>query len=193
MQTFLGHLEQFKGFKISNEICSFWRFWSIFGYFSKKTKKGQFQAFLQPKGMVVGEKCPGLKSCKMIGTFEWNRIHAKKIIFGYFRAINVTYIKFIFFSFLIKIWIFWKNRNFQSLLQPKGMVVGKKCPRPKSCKMSWTFEWNRIHAKKIIFGYFRAINVTYIKFIFFYFLKKKMFFFKLRIYKRLKKIFFEKF
>ena len=67
---------------------------------------------------------------------------------------------------------FQKKWKLEVPLAQKLRVVWKKCPRLKKFKILWTFAWNRIHIKKIIFGHFRAQNVLLKKSIFFEFFSK---------------------
>ena len=90
----------------------------------------------------------------------------------------------------IKISNLSQNRICQGLLQPKGTVVWKKCPGRKKFKILWTFAWNRIHAKQIIFGHFRAISVKLKNTLFFHFFKKFDFFFQAQILQALENYFF---
>ena len=72
------------------------------------------------------------------------------------------------------------------------MVVWKKCPRQKKFKILWTFAWNWIHAKQIIFGHFRAINMKLKKHSIFSFFQKIWFFFQAQILQALENYFFFK-
>ena len=162
-------LEKFK-FLIFFKKLGFW----------KTQKFWIFQAVLRPKLMVVWKTFPVPKNFIIVWIFEWNHSHTKKIIFGNFRVKNVFWKKLIFSQIF---------ENFQALLQSKLFVVWKKFPGSKICKNVWIFKWNHSHAKKIIFGNFRAKNVFLKKIDFLLFFWNFWFFFQVQILQALWKNF----
>ena len=129
--------------------------------FLKKWKKNAFFPFHVygckiAKNVFFCVKPISWKSSKYFETSRSKKCFHTAISFGCRSTWNFQF----FENFeILKFSKFSKNWKFQSLLQPKKMLVWKTFPEPKSFKILWIFAWNRFYAKKIIFGNFRVINV----------------------------------
>ena len=73
------------------------------GFLQNFQKKWKFEVPLAQKLKVVWKNLSRLKSVKILRILERTRSHAKKIIFGHFKAQNVLLKKSIFFEFFSKI------------------------------------------------------------------------------------------
>ena len=110
-------IENFTFFKIfKKKKLHYWKFW----------KKWNFQFNLQPKPLVLWKKIPEINFFKKAQIFKWNHFHAKKIIFGHFRAKNAIWKKMHFLAFFCKIWELFFKQNFFKPLKKKFFFLKKK-------------------------------------------------------------------